>query len=313
MTSLKSIDSHPYTPGHSATAHVVDQLQVYGYHPGSDEPDPRPLPEASSLEGSVIALFDILAETLADTRLEPDLQDLLWHLANLFHNKADRVQRQLDDNETAQRDSQDQQDGSEIRSVELERLICQGLTMLERRNTFEALRDTAAETYQAHTGSAWRPRAGSLANRKTMTAAIVDSRDFLKAKTYAETKTLLPPGPCVIFSGGVEYNDHTKIWATLDAAHARHPDMNLVHGGTNRGAEKIAACWADNRKVPQIVYKPDFVNEGRAAPFKRNDRMLAETQPLGVIVFPGSGITDNLADKAKKARVMIKDCRKDGA
>jgi hypothetical protein len=31
----------------------------------------------------------------------------------------------------------------------------------------------------------------------------------------------------------------------------------LLHGGSPRGAERIAACWADNRKVPQVVFKPD--------------------------------------------------------
>jgi hypothetical protein len=44
--------------------------------------------------------------------------------------------RDLDDNETVQRRSHAEQDGSEIRSVELERLIAQGLTLTERRNAF---------------------------------------------------------------------------------------------------------------------------------------------------------------------------------
>ena len=30
--------------------------------------------------------------------------------------------------------------------------------------------------------------------------------------------------------------------------------MALLHGGTPTGAERIAACWADSRKVPQIVF-----------------------------------------------------------
>ena len=51
------------------------------------------------------------------------------------------MQRQLDDNEDAQKRSQKEQDGSEIRSVELERLVAEGLTLIERRNAFEFLRD----------------------------------------------------------------------------------------------------------------------------------------------------------------------------
>ena len=36
-----------------------------------------------------------------------------------------------------------------MRSVELERLIEQGLGLIERRNAFEFFRDTAAERYEA--------------------------------------------------------------------------------------------------------------------------------------------------------------------
>src|SRR3546814_7070433 len=53
--------------------------------------------------------------------------------------------------------------------------------------------------------------------------------------------------------------------------HAKHPDMVLLHGGSPKGAELIAAKWADNRKVPQIAFKPDWTKHAKAAPFKRND------------------------------------------
>jgi hypothetical protein len=41
-----------------------------------------------------------------------------------------------------------------------------------------------------------------------------------------------------------------------------------------------------------------------AAPFKRNDAML-EVLPIGVMVFPGTGIQDNLADKARKLGIPV--------
>ncbi len=103
-----------------------------------------------------------LVSTFTDTRLEPDLEDLLWSTVNLFHRAADRVERELDTNEQAQRRSQHEQDGSEIRSVELERLLAEGLTLIERRNALELMRDKAAELFETHAGSAWRPRAGSM-------------------------------------------------------------------------------------------------------------------------------------------------------
>jgi hypothetical protein len=288
----------------SSTDHVLTELQLYAYRPFQDEPDPRPLPEARIIGGAVADIFDALISALADTRLEPDLENMLWSTVNLFHRAVDRALRELDDNEVAQKRSQKEQDGSEVHSVELERLVAEGLTLIERRNAIELFRDYAAEQFERHTGSAWRPRSGSLVRHRTLTAAMIDSRDFLAAKRRTETEPLLPAGPKIAFTGGLHFNDHDAIWARLDRVHAKHPDMVLLHGGTPKGAERIAACWADSRKVAQIVFKPDWIRDARAAPFKRNDRML-EVLPIGVIAFPGSGISANLVDKAKRLGIPV--------
>ncbi len=47
-----------------------------------------------------------------------------------------------------------------------------------------------------------------------------------------------------------------RIWAVLDKVRAKHPDMVLLHGGSPKGAELIAAKWADTRKVPHVAFKP---------------------------------------------------------
>jgi len=114
---------------------------------------------------------------------------------------------------------------------------------------------------------------------------------------------LVPAGPKIAFSGG-DTTDHKQIWAKLDQIHAKHPDMVLMHGGSPKGAEKIAARWADTRKVPQVAFKPDWTRHAKAAPFKRNDQMLSVV-PIGVIIFPGTGIQDNLADKARKLGIPV--------
>ena len=292
----------------SATAAVLEELQLYGYRPFADEPDPRPLPEADALQGAIADIFDALAATFEDTRLEPDLEDLLWSVTNLFHRTAARVDRDLDDNEQSQRRSQREQDGSEVRSVELEALTAQGVTLIERRNAYEIMRDIAADHFETHIGQTWRPHSGSRISHRTLTAAMIDSRDYLSAKRRAEIEPLLPSGPRVAFSGGLDVTDHRAIWDALDRVKAKHADMVLLHGGSPKGAEKIAACWADNRKCQQIVFKPDWKRHGKAAPFKRNDALL-EAMPIGLILFPGSGITDNLADKAKKLGVPLFDFR----
>jgi len=312
MTTSRCPDDGEHPADLSPTAHLLDELQLYGHRPFEDEPDPRPLPEPKQLQGALADIFDAVVATLSDTRLEPDLPDILWSVVNLFHRRIDRIERALDANECDQRRSQREQDGSEIRSVELERLIAQGLTLIERRNSFEFMRDAAADLYGVHAGQPWRPRCSSLVSRRTLTAAIIDSRDFLQARRRAETEVLVPKGAKIAFAGGVECNDHHRIWATLDRVRTKHPDMVLLHGGAPRGAEKIAACWADARKVPQIVFKPDWARHAKAAPFKRNDQLL-ESLPIGLVVFPGSGVTDNLADKARKLDIPLFDFRKTSA
>lgn len=290
----------------SPTDHLLNELQLYGYRPFEDEPDPRPLPEGNMVAGAIADIFDALVATLGDTRLEPDLDELLWGAVNLFHRAASRAERELDDNEQAQRRLQREQDGSEVKSTELERLTAEGQTMIERRNAFELMRDQAGDHFERQTGTPWRPRTGSLVNHHNLTAAVIDSRDFLAARRRAENELMLPSGPVVAVSGGTDFNDHVFIWAKLDQAREKRPDMVLMHGGSERGAEKIAARWADARKVKQIPLKPDFKKyPAKQAPYKRNDTML-EILPVGVLVFGTGGIQANLYDKARKLGIPSK-------
>ncbi len=299
-------DDIEFEPQHSSspTEHVLTELQLYGYRPFSDEPDPRPLPDGKTIASAVADIFDAFVATLSDSRMEPDLEDLLWSTVNLFHRATGRTERQLDANEQAQRQSQHDQDGSEVRSVELERLITEGLSLIERRNCMELFREQAIAQYETHTGSLWRPRSGSLIGHRTVTAAVIDSRDYLAAKRRAETEVLVPVGPKVALTGGLDFDDHHLVWDRLDQVHAKHTDMVLLHGGSPKGAELIAAKWATNRKVPQVAFKPDWSKHAKAAPFKRNDLMLT-MMPIGVIVFPGTGIQDNLADKARRMGIPV--------
>ena len=81
--------------------------------------------------------------------------------------------------------------------------------------------------------------------------------------------------------------------------------MVLLHGGTSKSAEMIAARWADTRGGTQVVFKPDWKSHDKATPFKRNDKML-EILPQGLIATPGSGITENIVDKARKLGIRAK-------
>jgi hypothetical protein len=196
MTDRSFPDREPHQ-AESPTASLLMELQLYGHRPFQDEPDPRPLPEESAVCAALTDIFDALVATFIDTRLEPDLEDLLWSRVNLFHRAAGRVERELNTNEQAQRRSQKRQDASEIRSVELEWLLAEGTTLIERRNAFELMRDQAAALFETHTGTAWRRRTGSMVNHRTLTGAMIDSRDFQAARRRAETEVMLPAQGCV--------------------------------------------------------------------------------------------------------------------
>jgi hypothetical protein len=74
----------------------------------------------------------------------------------------------------------------------------------------------------------------------------------------------------------------------------------------------IAAKWADARKVPQVAFRPNWTKHAKAAPFRRNDALL-EALPIGIVVFPGSGISENLADKARAKGIPVQRGIRDGA
>lgn len=312
---LDQTDTHAFATDHYGNGQgdrLLDALLTHHYRPFEQDADPRPLPEPVAVEAAIVGAMNALTDLLTETRLEDDATDVLWGFVNLFHRRVETLDRKLDDNEVAQKRSQGEQDGSEVRSVELEQLIAEGLSLTERRNAFEFTRDAAAAFYRVQTGSLWRPRSGSQVNRRTMTAAMIDSRDFLAAKRRAETETLVPPGPRIAFTGGNDYQDVERIWSILDRVRAKHPTMVLLHGGSPKGAELIAAKWADARKVPQVSFRPNWTKHAKAAPFRRNDALL-EALPIGIVVFPGSGISENLADKARARGIPVQRGVRDGA
>lgn len=62
-------------------------------------------------------------------------------------------------------------------------------------SAYEIFCDLACDQFERLTMSPWRPRSGSLVSRSTLTASMIDSRDFLNARRKAETELLVPVGP----------------------------------------------------------------------------------------------------------------------
>lgn len=287
----------------SQTAAALDHLALHGAPPPPNDTDHRSLPSDHEVELAMSCLFETANSLLSGSQLEDDLEEVLWLLTNVFQRRMISLERHIDDNDGELRDMLRTQDGSEVKSVELEQLQAKAEVLSDRLSAYEIMRDHAARNFAAQTGSVWMPRTGSRISNRGLTASVIDSRTYLTAKRRQETETLCPAGTRIAFSGG-DYEDSAVIWKALDATQAKYPDMILLHGGTPKGAELIAAKWADTRNVTQVVFRPDWKSHGRAAPFKRNDKLL-QTVPQGLIATPGTGITENLVDKARKLGIRI--------
>ena len=291
------------TQAQSVTATVCENAQLYGATPERDEFDPREVWDADDTMDAVSEAFRIIAQGVGPdgTQLADERESLLWGFVNTFDAQVRRLDRSVDRLSPELRDLQREQDGTEIKSRELELVTDRAQNFGDRRDAFEKMRDAAADAYRAETGDTWRPRRGSnVSQTGKLTSAAIDARDFMRARKDRQMKAHLPEGTLVAIAGGKTVSDPGAVFDRLDKAKAKYDDIILAHGG-GPGVERIAAQWAERNGVHQVVCKPDWNAHGRAAPFRRNDELL-NLLPKGVIAFPGSGITDNLVDKAVKAR-----------
>ena len=290
----------------SSTATVCENLALFGGAPERGELDSRVVwDEDDALEALTEAIRVIVhGITVEGTQMADERENLMWGFVNMLHSQGARLDRTVDRIVPEMRDLERAQDGNEVKAWELQLLTDRATNLGDRRDAFEKMRDLAADAYRAETGDTWRPRHGSHTSKTgTLTSAAIDARDFRRARNDRETRAHLPDGTLIAVTGGKTVNDVDTVWNTLDRAHAKYGDMILLHGG-GPGIEKIAASWAEARGVDQVVCRPDWNAHGKAAPFRRNDELL-NLLPKGVIVFPGSGITENLADKARQIGIPV--------
>jgi hypothetical protein len=148
-----------------------------------------------------------------------------------------------------------------------------------------------------------------------MTSALVEGRTFLRAPADSQRTAAMPQGTPVVFAGGRQSfatSEEAKaladsVWATLDKVRERVADLVLVHGGDNKGLDRIAASWAESRKVAQVAFALDR-RLGRRAGFRRNEQMLG-LKPRYLVAFAGNGVLERLVIDAKRAGIAVVDRR----
>ena len=93
-----------------------------------------------------------------------------------------------------------------------------------------------------------------------------------------------------------------SVRAVVDAEGMETGMFEIPAGGRRYRALELLV---KQKRLAKTAPVPCIVREGGIAEEdKRNDAML-DVMPIGVIIFPGTGIQDNLADKAKKLGIPV--------
>ena len=190
---------------HSVTATICENAQLYGATPERGEFDPRDVWDRDDAIDAVSEAFRILAEGVGPdgTQLADERESLLWGFVNTFDAQVRRLDRGVDRLAPELRDLQSAQDGTEVKSRELELVTDRAQNLGDRRDAFETMRDAVADAYRTETGDTWRPRRGSnVSQTGKLTSSAIDARDFIRARKDRETRAHLPEGTLVAIAGG---------------------------------------------------------------------------------------------------------------
>ena len=302
---------------HSTLAAQLAQLELG--HLAIDRPESggtTDVPDSGAIEQTLAAIWSDLFALFPETALEDDAEEIAWGVVNLFHRAAAKRSAQIDRATDEIRVLLASADGSEIHSTELERQIARAQSAEAAMLGLEAFREAAAQLYLNETGSSWRPATGSRLNHgASLISAVVEGRDFLRARSESRRRAAMPEGTPVLFAGGrlsFPNADDAKavansVWDTLDKVHEHVADMIIVHGGDTKGLDRIAAAWAERRKVAQVAFGLDR-RLGSRAGFRRNEQMLA-LNPRCLVAFAGNGVLERLVISAKEKGVHVVDRR----
>ena len=279
------------------TMTAYDQIELFGLtETGTDD---LPIPYDEELQGrAVLESFDALIGTIQGTGLASEVEPLAHAFATMFQRRATVLEEAADRLKDKIAALIRVQDGSEVAEVELETAQRRFEAAWEKADALRLMAEAAAEAYERETGSAYVPVTGGRTTRRAMeTGAVFEAKRLLEAADRAEAERSTVKGTFIAVAGASDWTDHARVFARLDAARARCPDMVLCHKGS-KGAERIAASWAKARHVPQVLFRPNWNAHAKAAPFRANDDML-RARIRGVILFGGGGIALNLAEKAE--------------
>jgi hypothetical protein len=266
-----------------------------------------PIPDDETLaEQSVREAFEALFAPLSGTGLAVEVEPLAHGFATLLHRRREAVDDAMTKQTDALRALIRANDGSEISDTEISATQTRAERLRDIRDALAVMAESAARCYEIETGRAYIPPSGGRTNAPAhLTGAIFEARQWLEDHERQQAAQFQMDGTPLALAGDRDWTDHRKVWETLDAIQTRFREsfatsLILYHKGDKWGADAIAAAWAKSRKVPQVIFAPNWRAFGKSAGFKAIDQMLDTPRPLGgVVIFGTSGVALNLATKAE--------------
>ena len=247
---------------------------------------------------------ELIADLCAENFMQTQMASMLNRITTALHYNVLALHKQQGETNDKLNAAVREFSGDEVDDVNIQSLQENAYAVNDQVVVMEAFRDALADGVLHYTGNAWTPPSGSVA-ASPVSAAVIEAKDYLRAAKQAQTEKHLPKGTLIAFSGTREYSNIDAAYRMLDKVHAKYQDMVLMHCGDKLGGDSIAASWAQRSKVDTIVCKPDWNAHGKAAPFKRNDQIVA-LRPLGLVACPGgNGINANLVQKCNAAGIKI--------
>jgi hypothetical protein len=115
----------------------------------------------------------------------------------------------------------------------------------------------------------------------------------------------------LLVCGGRTFYDVNLLNQVLDEMHTAEP-ITLIIQGLARGADMLAARWADKNNIPIESYRAEWNKYGKPAGAIRNWVMLKEGKPDMVVAFPGGKGTADMINQTRIAKIPLKIIKRRG-
>ena len=250
--------------------------------------DPRPHPQEDALQHLGHAVIGEVLDLVCDSALEDFSGAICEAVIGAFHSAASRIERDADKARDVLNGLVRDFDGSEVLDVEIQAATQRALAADVAAQALVIVRDSAAASFTVATGEVWSPWKGSV-RRTGTTAAQIEAREALRASKARKHEAAFPGAAIVAFRAAPQADtaeDAGRIFDALNWAIGQWPDMALATSGA-KGGEKLAIKWAVQKGVTVVLARADFDRNGRAAPFRANDEMLA-LDPVCVLTLANS-------------------------